>query len=140
MHHNAQHLHIKVHHRIFQGKRSFQSAEVPSKEIVSDFRYIGVNIAPSLPIAAVLAYQGMSILGLIFFITSAAYTIWVEIAHLSFHRPHESKIKKYRWFIKILELHRLHHTTFKYHFGIGSPWWDCILGTRLPTKITSKTG
>lgn len=130
LHYNNQHSHIKEHHRIFNAKRSFQSNDIPNKEIVSDIRYLGVNVALAVPVSILIMLQGLLVTGMIFLMVSAAYTIWVEIAHLNFHRPGASALKRLRWFLNIMELHRIHHTTYRHQFGIGSPWWDYLLGTK----------
>lgn len=134
LHYNNQHSHIKEHHRIFHGMRSFQSADIPNKEIVSDIGYLGVNVALAIPITLLLFLQELFVMGIFFLIISAVYTIWVEIAHLSFHRPNEGSLKSYNWFLHLMELHRIHHITYRHQFGIGSLWWDYLLGTRTDAK------
>lgn len=133
LHHNNNHPHIKRHHAIFYGKQSFQLQNIPRNEIVSSAVYLGVNIVCAVPISILLIFQKQSMLGVIFLVISASYILWIEVAHLNFHRPNKFPLKKYAWFLYIMELHRKHHTTYRHYYGIGSPWWDYLLGTT--TKV-----
>jgi len=128
LHRNAENDHIRKHHSQFNGI-SFQQPNADKKDIVSATGYILVNILIYLPLGAFFFILN-PLSGFIFMLVGISYTIWVEMAHLRFHKPGKRTFERFKSFLKLKENHYKHHHKYVIRFGIGSLFWDKIMKSK----------
>jgi len=123
--------HVKKHHMNFRGDESFEQKNVKIGEVMSRPHYILTNIVFYLPVGLIFTYFNYES-GLLFMATAIAYTFWIELAHLYYHKPDNEgiKLEKYVFFSRMKEHHRTHHAELVNNFGIASSLWDWLLDTK----------
>lgn len=129
LHHSAKQRHIKNHHKIFHGIKSYELNEAHAEDIISSKKYILSNILPALPITLILFFQN-KFLGVLFILTSITYTLWVEYVHLYFHRKTNNFLERFKFFQRLKEHHRVHHYIYDSNYGIACTFWDIVFRTK----------
>lgn len=128
LHKNYNTDHIIKHHRDFLGTSSYENKKAKVEDVKSSNPYILVNFLLYLPISIIFFVLDVKF-GIVYLITGAFYTIWVEVVHLHFHRPTNTFIENIKYYKYIRNQHLIHHTVYVENFGIGSSLWDKILRT-----------
>jgi sterol desaturase/sphingolipid hydroxylase (fatty acid hydroxylase superfamily) len=129
LHSSYEQSHIKDHHRIFHGIKSYELKEVNADEILSDWKEMLLKISPMIPISILIFVNNMP-LGILFILVSILYSLWSEYLHLSFHRSNTIFFARYEFFKKLKEHHRVHHYIYSTNYGIGTTFWDIVLKTK----------
>lgn len=129
LHSSYRQEHVKNHHRIFHGLKSYELDEVISSDVLSTFGEILRNAAFYFP-PATLFFINEKYLGILFFIVCLLYNLWEEFLHLYFHKRSEVFITKYKMFQDLKEHHRVHHYIYNSNYGIGTSFWDLVFRTK----------
>jgi sterol desaturase/sphingolipid hydroxylase (fatty acid hydroxylase superfamily) len=117
--------HVIKHHKQFIGE-SFEQHEADIKKITSKWSYVLSNILCYTPLSYVFFIKNF-IAGILYLLTGIFYTLWVEYAHLHYHRSGWDKIGRLIIFKRLKQHHVLHHDHMNTNFGVGSVVWDKIL-------------
>jgi len=129
LHRNDNMGHMTVHHKNYHGLNGYEQPGSAWSDIASSPAYIISNILLYTPLA-ILAYNVSLPFGSAFATTAVAYTLWVELVHFWYHAPLKTFIEKTKFFKNINEHHRQHHIIYNENYGIGSTFWDIVLGTK----------
>lgn len=126
--------HIKNHHRIFHGIKSYEAEDAKSEDILLDVKGIALNgVLYLLPSA--LIFGRNRTFGVLFLVVCFLYNLWEECVHLYSHKTAKVFLEKLQVFKKLKEHHRVHHYIYNSNYGIGSTFWDVIFRTK---KIADK--
>lgn len=128
-HHSYEMDHIKEHHRIFHGIKSYEDKDAKSEDILSDFRGILLNIILYLLPAAIIFIQN-KIFGVVFLVVCSLYNLWEECVHLYSHKSSNIFLGKFFIFKRLKEHHKVHHYIYNSNYGIGSTFWDIVFRTK----------
>ncbi|ERI94418.1 fatty acid hydroxylase family protein [Clostridiales bacterium oral taxon 876 str. F0540] len=121
--------HIKNHHRLFHGVKSYQIKEAKSEDILLDAKGILTNIVLYVIPSAVLFMQS-KIYGILFLIVCLIYNVWEECVHFYSHKITNTFLEQNRLFKRLKEHHRVHHYIYNSNYGIGSTIWDIVFRTK----------
>ncbi len=134
LHRFVQHLsyemdHIKNHHRIFHGIKSYEAKEGKREDILLDAKGILLNgILYMLP--SIVVFMQNKLLGCIFFAICFLYNLWEECVHLYSHKSANIFLERLEVFKRLKEHHRVHHYIYNSNYGIGSTLWDIVFRTK----------
>ncbi|MBC2581935.1 sterol desaturase family protein [Clostridium sp. DJ247] len=129
LHRSYKQSHIKDHHRIFHGIKSYEFNEPNPEDIISSKKDILITVAFSLPIVLIIFIQN-KLFAVLFLLTSFVYNLWGEYVHFCFHRTNNNILDKFTFFKKLKEHHRVHHYNYNTNYGIASRFWDIVFGTK----------
>lgn len=121
--------HIKNHHRLFHGVKSYQFKEAKSEDILLDAKGILMNIVLYL-VPSVSIFMRSKIYGILFFVICFVYNMWEECVHFYSHKTTNMFLEKTEPFKRLKEHHRVHHYIYNSNYGIGSTIWDIMFGTK----------
>lgn len=121
--------HIKNHHRIFHGIKSYELEEAKSQDILLDVKGILLNSLLYL-LPATIIFTQSKIFGIIFLVVCYLYNLWEECVHFYSHKSAKVFFEKFELFKKLKEHHRVHHYIYNSNYGIGSTLWDALLRTK----------
>lgn len=126
--------HIKNHHRIFHGIKSYEYEAAKSEDILLDLKGILLNATLYLIPTSIVFLQN-KLLGVLFFIVCFLYNLWEECVHFYSHKSAKVFLEKFQLFIKLKEHHRVHHYIYNSNYGIGSTLWDVVFNTKRKADI-----
>lgn len=69
---------------------------------------------------------------------TASYVILYEIVHHAIHHPGTLWFQNHRWFLFLIEHHRLHHRYHRVNYNVVLPLWDMFLKTLSLTEEDAK--
>ena len=121
--------HVKEHHRIFHGLKSYELEKAKTSDILSSFWEILRNVCLYLP-PTLLVFIKSRGLGIIFLSVCILYNAWEEVLHLYFHKKTNIFIVKFKVFKTLKEHHRIHHCIYNSNYGIGTSFWDIVFKTK----------
>lgn len=136
LHNKSGHDHVKNHHKIFQGNKSFSNPDSNPKDILSSMTYNFITTIPVLLYAALVYINTGFYQSILVCILGILYVFWVEYSHYLYHKPSGKTIEKNKLFLLLKEHHRDHHAKYSYNYGIGSNLWDIILNTKFKKNKT----
>lgn len=129
LHRSYEMEHIKDHHRIFHGIKSYEPKDAKSEDILLDAKGILLNAVLYLLPAAVL-FTKNKMFGVMFLAVCFLYNIWEECVHLYSHKSTNSFLERLELFKSLKEHHRVHHYIYNSNYGIGSTLWDVVFITK----------
>lgn len=121
--------HIKNHHRIFHGIKSYEAETVKSEDILLDANGIMLNGGLYL-LPALIVFTQNKIFGVLFLAACLVYNLWEEYVHLYSHKSAKTFLEKLEFFRKLKEHHRVHHYIYNSNYGIGTELWDVVFRTK----------
>jgi hypothetical protein len=121
--------HIKNHHRIFHGIKSYEDEAAKSEDILLDAKGLLINGSIYL-LPASLIFMSNRMLGFTFALVCFLYNFWEECVHLYSHRSSNTFLERVNIFKRLKEHHRVHHYIYNSNYGIGSTIWDIIFRTK----------
>lgn len=96
---------------------------------------LGLITALMTPFALALGWLCGRDVGLLFLATTHAYVLLYEALHLAYHLPPRFQVLQ-RWPLRALAAHHAAHhdprLMQRANFGVTSPLWDLVRGTRRP--------
>lgn len=128
--HMDNHSHITHHHRIYNTNTGdFYNPSSKIRDVASSLSYLLIMAALSfaLVLAYIIIYSQALYLSLI---TIILYIIWTEIMHYLFHSKYRGYFSKFSIYKNLEAHHLIHHSKFKFNFGIGSSPIDYIFRTK----------
>jgi hypothetical protein len=129
LHRSYKEEHVKNHHTIFHGLKSYELEEVNIYDILSSVGELMRNGVLYLPPSLIIFLQNKP-MGIIFLLICYLYNLWEEFLHLYFHKTSNIFIIKLRFFRNLKEHHRVHHYIYNSNYGIGTSFWDYIFKTK----------
>jgi len=121
--------HIKEHHRIFHGIKSYEAEDGKPEDIISGFKdNLEIGIVYLLP--AVMLFNQNIIYLLLFVVVCFLYNFWGERVHLYSHISKNGFIERLEVFKKLKEHHRVHHYIYYSNYGVGTTFWDRVFRTK----------
>lgn len=121
--------HIKNHHRIFHGVKSYEAEDAKSGDILLDATGLLLN-AVLYVLPAVIVFMQNKGLSVLFFVICFLYNLWEECIHFYSHKNSNIFLEKLELFKRLKEHHRVHHYIYNSNYGIGSTLWDVVFRTR----------
>jgi sterol desaturase/sphingolipid hydroxylase (fatty acid hydroxylase superfamily) len=121
--------HIKKHHRIFHGVRSYEAENVQKEDILLDAKGILLNGVLYLLPSFVVFTQNKG-LGVLFIAVCFFYNLWEECVHFYSHKSSNIFLEKLELFKRLKEHHRVHHYIYNSNYGIGTELWDVVFRTK----------
>ena len=121
--------HVREHHKIFHGLKSYELEKVKASDVLSSCSEILRNIILYLP-PALFIFMKSRALGSLFLTLCILYNIWEEILHLYFHKKSKLFIANFIIFKALKEHHRIHHYIYNSNYGIGTSFWDLVFKTK----------
>jgi sterol desaturase/sphingolipid hydroxylase (fatty acid hydroxylase superfamily) len=121
--------HIKNHHRIFHGLKSYEIKDAKSEDILLNAKGILLNCALYLLPATAIFMQNKTF-GILFLAVCFLYNLWEEYVHLYSHKSANMFFEQLEVFKKLKEHHRVHHYIYNSNFGIGTTLWDVVFRTK----------
>lgn len=121
--------HIKIHHKIFHGVKSYEIDNAKAEDILLDAKGILLNGSLYLIPASIILYEN-KFNGILFFVFCLLYNLWEEYVHLYSHKSSNVFIEKLKIFKRLKEHHRVHHYIYNSNYGIGTTLWDIVFRTK----------
>lgn len=121
--------HIKNHHRIFHGVRSYDAENVQKEDILLDAKGILLNGVLYLLPSIIVFTQNKGV-GVLFVAVCFLYNLWEEYVHFCSHKSSNVFLERFQLFKRLKEHHRVHHYIYNSNYGIGTELWDVVLRTK----------
>lgn len=138
LHRSYEQDHVKNHHRIFHGLKSYEFEDINTDDVLSSVTEIFRNVVLYLPPTLIIFLQS-KYFGALFLVVCLFYNFWEELVHLNFHRSRDGLLSKLKVFDNLKEHHRVHHYIYNSNYGIGTSFWDSVFKTKKVADNNRKT-